>query len=142
MNSDDFEKRLQNQSMRQIPTEWREDILRTAKQAPHSSFVIRHPFLSTINHQLSTLLWLNPKAWAGLAAAWLAIFALQFASRDGSPKVASTPAPQSSVFWMSLKAEQQTLTELMGNNQPEDADQPQHASPKPRSERRRSVLII
>jgi hypothetical protein len=70
MNPDDFEKRLQRQPLRKIPSEWRESILQEAKSAPHSSPVIRHSFLSTLNSTLSTILWPNPKAWAGLAAVW------------------------------------------------------------------------
>jgi hypothetical protein len=135
MKPEDFEKRLQSQPMRQIPTEWRQEILREAKSASHSSFVIRHSFLSTLNHHLSTLLWPNPKAWAGLAAVWLAIFALQSASHSGSRVVAAAPARQPSLFWNRLKDEEQTLVELMDNSQPVDADQPRNGDPKPRSER-------
>ena len=128
MKPEDFEKRLQSQPMRQIPTEWRKQILRGATPA-------RPSFLSTLNHQLSTILWPNPKAWAGLAAVWIAIFALQSTSHSGSRMVASAPAPHRYFFGDRLKDEQQTLVELMGNNQPVDADQPRNAGPKPHSER-------
>jgi len=43
---------------------------------------------------------------------------------------------------MSLKDEQQTLVELMGNNQPDDIDQPRHSGPKPRSELRNRYRIV
>jgi len=135
MNSDDFEKRLQSQPMRQIPGEWRTQILQGAKQSVPSPLDPRPSFLST-------LLWLNPKAWASLAVVWITIFALQFASRSGAPKITTESVPQSSVFWMSLRYEQQTLVELMGNNQPVDADQPPDAGPKPHSERQSKTAAV
>src|ERR1041385_8337991 len=94
MNSDDFEKRLQRQPLRELPQDWREKILQEAESARHSSSVIRHSFLSTINSGLSTLLWPNPKAWAGLAAVWVLIFALHRHVGDGSPMAAAvSPSP-------------------------------------------------
>lgn len=141
MNSDDFEKRLQRVPLRQVPPDWREKILQEAGSSTHSSFVIRHSFLSTINSQLSTLLWPNPKAWAGLAAVWILIFALQVASRGGSPMLATVPASRSSGLLMTLKDQQQTLVELMGSNPPGDAEQPRHSGPKPRSERRNATMV-
>jgi len=141
MKPDDFEKRLQSQPMRQLPTEWRAQILQGAKQsAPlarrSAAKAARPSLLSTIISQLSTILWLKPAAWASLAAVWIAIFALQSTSQKHSGTVATVSAPRPSTFFMSLKDEQQTLVELMGNNQPDDMDQPRHAGPKPRSELR------
>jgi hypothetical protein len=132
--NDDFEKRLQRQPLRKIPSDWREQILQGAKSPPHSSFEIRHSFLST-------LLWPNPKAWAGLAAAWVVIFALQFASRDPSQRIESVSATSRPVYLMTLKEEQQTLAELMGNNPPPDVEKPRRVSPPPRSDLRISISM-
>jgi hypothetical protein len=98
MNTDDFEQRLQRQPLRQIPSEWRRDILSAAKStaanpAPRSAFCVS--FLSTINAQLSTILWPHPKAWAGLVAVWILIFAVDFSVRDATPVVAEKAAPPS-----------------------------------------------
>ena len=134
--NDDFEKRLQRRPLRQIPSEWREDILKAATLSDHSPFVIRHSVLSTLTSRLSSILWPHPKAWAGLAGVWVVIFALQFASRGSSHVMASISASQPSTFLMSLKDQQQTLAELMGYNPPNDADQPRRVSPQPRSELR------
>jgi hypothetical protein len=145
MNSDDFEKRLQSQPMRQIPGDWREQILQGARQSDPSTL---DPSARRSNARaarlsfLSTLLWPSPKAWAGLAAVWVAIFALQFWSRGHSKMVATATAPQSSHFWNRLKDEQQTLVELMGNDQPSEVDQSRNRSPKPRSELRHRELIV
>lgn len=135
MKPDDFEKRLQSQRLRQIPAEWRKQILQDARRSQPSTLDPRPSFLSA-------LLWFNPKAWAGLAAAWIVIFALQFASRSHSQMMATVASPQPSKFLTSLKDQQQTLVELMGNNQPDDKDQPRRVSPKPRSERHRATMMI
>ena len=71
MNTEDqFEQRLRRQPVKSIPSAWREEILSTARAAsPRLSTLDPRPgVLSIIRHQLSTLLWPHPKAWAGLAA--------------------------------------------------------------------------
>ena len=88
--TEQFEQRLSRQPLRQIPGEWRAEILAAAREAQRPGTATRHPrsLLSTINHQLSTLLWPHPKAWAGLAAVWVFIFAVNFSMRDKSPGIA------------------------------------------------------
>jgi hypothetical protein len=152
MKPDDFEKRLQSQPMRQIPSEWRQQILQGAKQSTPSTAApmarrseakaVRPSRLSTLIHQLSAVLWLKPAAWAGLAVVWVVIFALQSTSQKHSGMVATVSARAPSTFLMSFKDEQQTLAELMGNNQPNDLDQRRHAGPKPRSELRSRYRVV
>src|SRR5438128_12600352 len=93
MNADDFEKRLQRRSMRPVPREWRGEILDAARRAGDHQ-------LSTINPQPASwwreLLWPCPQAWAGLAAAWVLILALNAATRDPvqvAKTAKATPAP-------------------------------------------------
>lgn len=138
MNPNDFEKHLQRQPLRPIPPEWRAEILQQATTAGNSSFVIRHSFLSTINHQLSTILWLRPKAWAGLAAVWVLIFALRFSSRDNLPKMAQSSPAASQQMMVNLREQQQILAELIGTSsgQTHDVDRPKPFAPQPHSERR------
>ena len=96
MNPDDFEKHLQRQPLRQVPGEWREEILSAARQASlpqHAPRTTHHAppspsLLSTLHPQLSTLLWPHPAAWAGLAAVWLVILGLNLTTRDASPRLA------------------------------------------------------
>src|ERR1035438_2914387 len=96
MNPDDFEKRLERQPLRQMPGKWREEILaasRRASPAHHASRVTHHPppsrsLLSTLNHQLSTILWPHPTAWAGLAAVWLVILGVNLTTQDASTVIA------------------------------------------------------
>jgi len=74
MNSDDFEKRVQRPVLRQIPPEWRQEILQAARAADRPAPDMPKPsLLSTLNSQLSTFLWPHPRMWAGLAATWVVI---------------------------------------------------------------------
>jgi hypothetical protein len=76
MKPDEFERHLQDQPLRPVPAEWRDEILHQALPAagrrraafnPRSAFWWR------------TWLWPSPTAWAGLAAAWVGILALNHA---------------------------------------------------------------
>ena len=133
MNMDDFEQRLQRQPLRQMPAEWRGEILDAATSC-HPSLATRHSFLSTLNHQLSTILWPHPKAWAGLAAVWILIFCMDFSMRDTTPAVAEKAVPPSPEVIVELKQQQRMLAELIGVSQARDAELPRFL-PLPRSER-------
>ena len=130
---DDFEKRIQRQPLRQIPNEWRAEILAAAKPvarlAPHASF------LSTLNHQLSTILWPHPKAWAGLAAVWIAIFALNLSTRGDSQIVARKSAPSSPEVVAELRQQKLLFAQLIGSGDAREAEPPRLFLPRPRSER-------
>jgi hypothetical protein len=137
MKPEDFEQRLQRQPLRQIPAGWRAEILAEARERQtirHSPFVIRHSWPSTINHQLSTLLWPHPKAWAGMAAVWILIFAVDFSMRDTMPVMAEKAAPPSPEVIVELKQQQRMLAELIGAGQAREAV-PARFLPQPRSER-------
>ena len=57
MNADDFEKQLKRQALRQVPSEWREDILRAAEAAGRNPTLENRDasWLSTLISQHSTL---------------------------------------------------------------------------------------
>jgi hypothetical protein len=148
MKPDDFEKHLQRQPLRQVPAEWREGVLSAARQAGRPQTAPRAPgdglwaVLSTLNSQLSTLLWPHPVAWAGLAAVWVVILGLSFTSRDAARHVAkraSSPAPQ---VFMAFQEQQRLLSELVGPREIPVVERPKAAAPRPRSERRTGLLIV
>jgi hypothetical protein len=139
----EFEQKLSRQSLKQIPAEWRAEILaasRNARTTHPSSLVTRHSFFSTLNHQLSTLLWPHPKAWAGLAAIWILIFAVNFSIRDKSPIIAEKVSPPSPEMVVELKQQQRLFAELIGANDLRDADRQKLFVPRPRSENRFEIL--
>jgi hypothetical protein len=128
---------LSRQPLRQVPGEWRGEILAAARDvqsARHPSLTTRRSLPSTLSHQLSTLFWPHPKAWAGLAAVWIFIFALNFSMRDPSPKVAEKSAPPSPEMLVELKRQQRMFAELVGSYETPAADRRKIFSPKPRSE--------
>jgi hypothetical protein len=133
MKPDDFEQKLQRQPLRQIPGEWREEILAAAEvhlpDAPK-----RSEGGSTFIAQLSTILWPHPKAWAGLAAVWILIFTVDFSVRDKAPVMAEKTAPPSAEVLVELRQQQRLLAELIGPRDTSDADRSKSFVPQPRSE--------
>jgi hypothetical protein len=134
MKLDDFEQKLQRQPLRQVPGEWREEILAAAEvQLPGA--LKRSEGGSTFIAQLSTILWPHPKAWAGLAAVWILILAVNFSMRDKSPVMAEKSSPPSPEVIMELRQQQRLLAELIGPRDTRDAGRSKSFVPQPRSER-------
>ena len=144
MNTDDFEKRLQHQQLREIPGEWRTEILgaaQTASGSRHSTLDTRPAgFLSTLRAQLSTLLWPCPQAWAGLAAVWVVILAMSY-NPEPSTKMAKVTPPSPELV-AALKEQRRLYLELAGLQSQEVAEQPKTAKPGPRSEIHFSLVAV
>ncbi len=130
MTMEDFERELTRQPLRPIPAEWRTRMLRAAA-ASQSSAPLEGP-----SSFWREFLWPSPRAWASLAATWLAILVANIASRDPVIPSASRSqlAPPSGQLLMALKQQRQLLAELMdisGAAPPPEAE----AEPgRPRSE--------
>jgi hypothetical protein len=134
-----FERRLQGQPLKEIPAHWREEILAAASAALPARHLppAAHPsLLSTIRHQLSSLFWPHPKAWAGLAAVWVCILALNFSTREKTHLVAekTSSAPQPEMV-AELKRQKLMYAELMGATELRVADRQKNYAPKPQSKR-------
>lgn len=133
--NDEFEQKLSRQPPQKIPGEWRGEILSAARAAVSrpSTLDPRRNWLSTLNHQLSTLLWPHPKAWAGLAAVWIFIFALNFSMRDKTPMIAGKILPPSPEVIAELRQQRLLFAQLIGASDVREAEPPKF-SPRPRTE--------
>jgi hypothetical protein len=134
-----FERRLRQQPLRQVPAEWRAEILRAGRRAAVREITAADPAslparLSAFSHQLSTLFWPHPKVWAGLAAIWIFIFAVNVSMRDEEPVMARKPAAAPEIT-AELKQEKRLLVELIGPRDISEADRSKSFVPLPRSER-------
>ena len=131
MNTDPFEQRLARQPLRNVPAEWREEMLAPA----HASQ------LSTFSLQLREWLWPCPQAWAALAAAWVLLLAVNFAGDSktaNSAQMAAKISPEEMRY--AWREQQRLLAELFP---PEPVEPPRHRAqpapplpPGPRSELR------
>ena len=129
MNTDDFEKRLQRQDMRPIPREWRGEILDAARRASAHQ-------RSTPNSRTTPwwreLLWPCPQAWAGLAAAWVLILALNAETREPVQVATARSTPPAREVLMAFKERRRLLAELVGP--PVQVEPQKPLAPRPRSE--------
>jgi hypothetical protein len=101
----------------------------------------RESFLSSLNHQLSTLLCLRSRAWLALAPLWIIIFALKLSTHDAS----HFPAGKSSVspaITAEVRQQKVFFAELIGVVDSHDADRPKTFSPRPRSELRFETAAV
>ena len=128
-----FEERLRRQSLKPIPGDWRAEILQASRHMAKAPIPEEH-WLSTLNQKLSTLLWPHPKAWAGLAAVWVVILAVNFLTRDTAPVMAEKSSPPSPEVVAELKQQRQLYAELIGPPLAQDIDRRKNAVPRPRSE--------
>jgi hypothetical protein len=140
MNPSEFEQHLQAQPMRPMPPEWRAQILSAAKDAtlsPHASRITHHAppsLLSNVYHQLSSLLWPHPAAWAGLAAVWLVILGLNWTTASPTRTEAKLSRPASPQLIMAFREQERLLNELLAPRETPVADRPKPGAPRPRSE--------
>ena len=130
-----FEQKLSRQPLKKIPGAWRGQILAACRESKVEGRAQEQFWPSTFVSRLSTIFWPNQQAWAGLAAVWIFIFALNFSIRDKSPVVAEKVAPPSLEMVVELKQQQRLFAELIGANDLRDADRQKLFVPRPRSER-------
>src|SRR5438128_12321321 len=129
MNTDDFEERLQRQSLRPIPREWRREILDAARRAgdPQLSTLRSKATAEdglTINPQRTSwwreLLWPCPQAWAGLAVVWVVILALNGATREPGQVARTQGPPTAREMLMALQERQRLVPQLVGPRGPSE----------------------
>src|SRR5882724_2346283 len=120
MKPDDFEERVRRQPLRELPPQWRREIL---SSAIHATPRARASAVTNLRAQLSALLWPCPQAWAGLAVIWLGLLVVNFAVTDKTETVAKRKIPAATQM-MVLREQQQILTELIEPHQSPAMDRP------------------
>jgi hypothetical protein len=134
----ELEQKLSRQPARRIPAEWRAEILAAAelpfRPAPRTSF------LSGLNQRLTMWLWPHPKAWAGLAAVWVLIFTVNFATRDHRQPAVEKSALSSPETMAEVRQQKLLFAQLMDPDEARVAVPPRSFLPRPRSERAKSSM--
>ncbi len=139
----EFERRLQGHPQPRLPATWRTEILSAARAAASRQAVAaeRSPAKSPVSLWLTGWLWPSPRAWAGLAAAWLVVLALDLGSREPSPgESARRAAPVSAESREMLREQGELLAELAGPRHSAEAIKPPLA--QPRSQRREETAMV
>lgn len=100
MNTDDFEQHLRRQPLRPVPPAWRDEILATARQSDRQAVgmppaAAGGPSWTAV---LRDWLWPHPAAWAGLAAGWVLVAALNTVA-DAPLLTATGPLPRPAGVW-------------------------------------------
>jgi hypothetical protein len=119
MNSD-FEKRMQDLPMREVPRHWKAQIMAATQLQP----AWWHEWL-----------WPNQRAWAALAVAW-GIILLLSAATPGEPGAAGRKASASWQSFAFLQRETEMIAQLSGADEVRRTPPPPPAAPQPRSSRR------
>ena len=131
----EFEQRLGRQRMKEIPREWREEILANAGQELRGEDRTRAQFWpSSLISRFSAMLWPSPAAWGGLAVVWVLILAIDFSVRDKIPVLAEKSTPPSPEMIVELRQQRRLLAELIGPRDISAADRSKSLAPRPRSE--------
>jgi hypothetical protein len=145
MNHDDFEQKLGRQPLRQVPAEWREEILSAASKVGTAHRAVRffgRAGRTSLPDWLERILWPSPAAWAGLVAVWILIFAVNLSTRDTSPAIAKKNSPPSSEVIVELRQQQQLLAELIGSRETHVTGPLKIFGRQPRSERRFEIMAM
>jgi hypothetical protein len=131
MSPDDFEHRLASQPIRQMPDEWRANILTTASRAVHPHVAVE---TSAENQPWwKAWLWPCPQAWASMAAAWIVVLLLNAFSTESH----SSPHGQALVSAPSVlngwRYRNELLAQLTDEPALDDSNAPKPPVLRPRS---------
>lgn len=123
----DLEQQLARQELQRVPPEWRDAILSAAMSA--------QPRTATASASVPLwrlLIWTSPRAWAGLAAAWVLMLGLHLAMpsvETSGLKPATTMSAGAAEAW---REQQRLLAELFPPER--RAESPKALPPRRRSE--------
>lgn len=136
MNTDDFEKKLQRQSLRKIPGDWREEILRAARTNTSAARERSPGFFARAATQVwRELLWPCRHAWSAMAALWIGLWLVNARVSGGAGPAFAGHSGMASAPVESFVEQRRVLVELTGPFDAPPAATPQRLRPQPRSER-------
>jgi len=138
MKTDDFEKQLQEQPMRQVPGHWRGQILQAAKAVERRESRIEG---QTERSWIYQLLWPCPQAWGALAAVWVVVLFLNASSHSAAQQIVKVPTEPRAVM-MAVKQQLQFRAELMSANDVPVAEPPKLSAPQSRIEPSVRIIIV
>jgi len=161
MTPDPFEQRLTRQPLRPVPAEWRAEILARAGdfQSPSVASATaadggckppaRASQLSTFNAQPLSL-WErlfgpNPLAWAGLAAVWVVLFAVNRGGGEATSPVATAGRanePKQADVAEIVRERRREMAELLNLDEPKVALPARPEDPPKRSQRRENFAVV
>jgi hypothetical protein len=135
----EFEQKLSRQSLRQVPIEWRAEILAATDASWRTKSDRKLTFAAMLKLRLNEIFWPAPAAWAGLAAIWIFILAVDFSMRDRSGMVAEKISPPSPEIIAELRQQKLMFAQLIGSSDEREAEPPKFF-PRPRTEGRFEVF--
>jgi hypothetical protein len=127
----EFEKQLKSQSFREIPEQWREEILRAAKAEVQAN-------AGVVRSWWRDLLWPCPQAWAALAGVWAVVLILNFSSGEAPTIAKAKPVSISPEMYMALQEQRRFYIELIGEP-PAKVAEPPH---RPRAEMKIETFVV
>jgi hypothetical protein len=138
MNFDEFETKLRNVAPREIPAEWRREILGEIESKPiEKGTRITRP--SNVASWWKQWLWPHPTAWASLAAVWVVIVALHFAARSEPARASGGPVRPGPEILQAFQDRTRLMAELSEESSPPAGAS---AAGRPRSSRRVKEIAV
>ena len=140
MKPDEFEQSLQRQPVRQIPPEWREQILDAAVPEAKMDSPRPSPLVPRPSVWWRELLWPCPQVWAGLAAAWVFIVLMNFQSGEQSARALAKESVPSKELLLALREQRRALERSIEFDE-QASEPPKRFVPRPRSEGSRPIAM-
>lgn len=132
----EFEKQLKSQTFREIPEQWREEILRAAEAEVEAN--VSKATAGVVRSWWRELLWPCPQAWATLAGIWAVVLILNFSSGEAPTIAEAKPVSISPEMYMALQEQRRFYIELIGEP-PAKVAEPPH---RPRAEMKIETFVV
>jgi hypothetical protein len=138
---EDFENQLRRQPRREVPADWRSEILAIAASATETLHATRNKPAS-LSTFLRSLLWPCPQAWAGLAAVWLVLLLVNYSPSGKKPVMAQNTTPPSPEVKLALREQRRLLAQLLEPFDQAAAEPPKRFIPRPKAEGNSKFIVV